>query len=140
MFSALFGFNPLSVVVAFIGTFLVGMVWYSPMAFGNTWMSLVGLTPEKMRKAGGPGTAMGMAIGANVAMCLCMAMAFSLMDVRGVPQGIGASLLLWLGFNGLNQVMHAGFEGRPMRLIAITASGDLVSMLVAGIVLSIWRS
>jgi preprotein translocase subunit SecF len=33
---------------------VIGAIWYSPVLFGNVWMRLVGLKPEKMKPAAGP--------------------------------------------------------------------------------------
>ena len=139
MFTALSSIDLLSVLLAFAGNFLVGMIWYSPVVFGNTWMDLVGLTPEKIKKAGGPARAMMVAVGAGFLSALSMAIVFALIDVRTVPQGIIVALLLWLGFNAVSHAKHAAFEGRPARLVAISAGGDLVGAVVMGVILGAWR-
>lgn len=44
--------NLVGVVVATLASMVVGSVWYAKPVFGKTWMKLVGLTDEKMQKAG----------------------------------------------------------------------------------------
>ncbi|MFN4197770.1 MAG: DUF1761 domain-containing protein [Flavobacterium sp.] len=44
-------FNFLAVVVAALVPIFVGMIWYNPKVFGNTWMKESGMTEEKARQA-----------------------------------------------------------------------------------------
>ena len=43
-----FGVSPVGVVMAAVVTFLLGMIWYSPILFAKPWMALNGYTPEKL--------------------------------------------------------------------------------------------
>lgn len=43
-----FGVNPVGVLLAALATFLIGMLWYSPILFAKAWISLNGYTPEKL--------------------------------------------------------------------------------------------
>ncbi len=43
-----FGVSPLGVLMAAVVTFLIGMIWYSPILFAKPWMALNGYTPEKL--------------------------------------------------------------------------------------------
>ena len=43
-----FGVSPVGVVMAAVVTFLIGMIWYSPILFAKPWMALNGYTPEKL--------------------------------------------------------------------------------------------
>jgi len=51
-----FGVNPVGVLMAAVATFVIGMIWYSPLLFAKPWMALNGYTPDKMAelKAGAP--------------------------------------------------------------------------------------
>jgi len=44
-------FNFLAVVIAALVPIFVGMIWYNPKVFGNTWMKESGMTEEKTRQA-----------------------------------------------------------------------------------------
>ena len=43
-----FGVSPVGVLLAAVVTFLIGMIWYSPILFARPWMALNGYTPEKL--------------------------------------------------------------------------------------------
>ncbi len=44
-----FGVHPLGVLLAAVATFVIGMLWYSPLLFGKAWARLNGYdTPEKV--------------------------------------------------------------------------------------------
>jgi len=43
-----FGVSLVGVLMAAVVTFLIGMIWYSPILFATPWVRLNGYTPEKL--------------------------------------------------------------------------------------------
>lgn len=43
-----FDVNIVGVLMAAVATFLIGMIWYSPILFAKSWVVLNGHTPEKL--------------------------------------------------------------------------------------------
>lgn len=129
--------NWLAVIVAVVIRMAVGTAWYSPALFVKPWQALTGVTPESM-KAG-----MGKAVGVDVVMSVLMAFAMAnIIGASGITDwlnGALAGLWLWVGFVLATHLPLWGYENRPLKLIAINAGSNLVSIVLMGAVLGGWR-
>lgn len=129
--------NWLAVVVAVIIRMAVGTIWYSPIAFVKPWQQLSGVTPESM-KAG-----LGRAVGVDLAMSVVMAFAMAnIIGASGITDwlnGAIAGLWLWLGFVVATHLPLWTYENRPIKLVAINAGANLISMVLMGAILGGWR-
>jgi hypothetical protein len=75
-----FGVHPVGVLMAAVATFLIGMIWYSPILFARPWVALNGYTPEKLADM-----------------------------KRGAPRAYGISFLAYLILGtGIAAVVHGG--------------------------------
>ena len=127
----------LSVVLAIVASMIVGSVWYSPLAFGNRWMELAGITEERMKKNGPK--AMVVMVFCVIVTVLTMQYLFSVAGVSSVAEGMMLAVAAWLGFVGCTQLMHGMFEGKRLELILISALYQLANFLVIGAILSAGR-
>lgn len=139
MIAAFASIHLVAILTAVIANTIVGMVWYSPGVFGGMWMSLVGLTPEKIKKSGGPGRAIAISVLMSVLTALTLSVLFVLVDVRTVLEGMVVSSLLAVGLLGTIHVTHGVFEMRSFRLLCLSAAHDFVSLLAMGVILALWR-
>ena len=57
----------------------------------------------------------------------------------GVAHAAIFSALLWLGFAGTTSYATALFSGKPRQLWLIDTMYNLVSFVLAGIILAVWR-
>lgn len=129
--------NYLAVLVAAIAAFAVGAVWYSYL-FQKPWMALMGFSPERMRSMPLSAT-QAMAVGFVVTLLSTYVLA---VFVSAAPDLTGALILtfwIWLGFVATVQIGSFLWEGRPIKLFFINASQTLVAMLVAALILTLWR-
>lgn len=126
-----------AVLVAALLRFLVGFVWYSPVAFVKPWQAVAGLTPAGMQQG------MPRAIAIEISMSLLMAFALAnIIGASGITDwfnGALAGLWLWAGFVVATHLPLWGFENRPFKLIAINLGCHLVSLLAMGALLGAWR-
>lgn len=129
--------NYIAVLVSAIIGFVIGMAWYK--VFGRQWMSLMGLTPEKLQ-----GMKKGMAkpmLGGFVATLI---MAFVLAHVIGysqastIPEGLMGGFWVWLGFVATVMINSVLWEGKPVKLYALNVAHYLVVLLVMGAILAVW--
>jgi len=129
--------NWLAVIAAVIIRMVVGYIWYSPAAFVKPWQALTGVTPESM-KAG-----LGKAIGVDIVMSIVMAFAMAnIIGASGINDwfnGAIAGLWLWLGFVLATHLPLWAYENRPLKLVAINAGSNLISMVLMGAVLGGWK-
>lgn len=137
--------NYLAVLVAAIVIFVLGGLWYSPMLFAKRWIALQGRTEEQMRAQAAAANMPLMYLSAFVCAFIqawVMAMVIGHMSQvadMGVAHAAIFSTLLWLGFAGTTSYATALFSGKPKQLWAIDSLYNLVSFVLAGIILAVWR-
>ena len=137
--------NWLAVLDAGIVIFVLGGLWYSPVLFAKRWIALQGRTEEQMRadaaKANMP------VMYASVFLCglitaLVMAMIMSHVGDRmelNVGHGAIVGFSCWLGFAATTSYGTALFSMKPRQLWLIDTMYNLVSFVLAGIILAVWR-
>jgi len=114
--------NLFAVLVGVIVSIGVGMLWYSPILFGNVWLRLIGKSADEIE---GAGPAMGLAALAAVISSLVLAM---------MVQAVGAATLL----EGLVVGIVVGVvRRRPLRSAAIGGPAGLFFGAVGGVLLSL---
>ncbi len=133
--------NLVAVVLAAIASFVIGMVWYSPMLFGKMWMKEIGTTEKEMKKKkGGMMQAMGMWFvgGLVTAYVLAHFLAYATGGYPTLMDGVMVGFWAWLGFVATVSAGMVLWGGKSLRLYALTAGNDLVSMLAMGAILAVW--
>lgn len=135
--------NYLAVAVCAVIYFGIGGMWYSPIMFAKPWMAGHGITmpstdeeKAKMRKG------MGMLMGTTFIMGFIGVMALAYMEtamfaknwMTGAKCGIIASVFACLAM-GLNYL----YTRKSMKIYIIDVGYHLVSLVIVGIILSVWR-
>jgi hypothetical protein len=137
--------NYLAVLVSAIVIFVVGGLWYSPVLFAKRWIALQGRTEEQMRA---DAAASNMPVMYSIAFICAFIQAWVLAMVighmsqvaeMGVAHAAIFSALLWLGFAGSTSYATALFSMKPRQLWLIDSTYNLVSFVLAGIILAVWR-
>jgi Protein of unknown function (DUF1761) len=137
--------NFLAVLVAAIVIFVLGGLWYSPLLFAKKWIALQGRTEEQERAQAAAANMPVMYISAfacSLIIALVMAHIMvhmaSIMPV-GAVHGAFFGFMAWLGFAAPTSYATAIFSGKPKQLWLIDTSYNLVSFLLAGLILAVWR-
>jgi hypothetical protein len=128
--------NIWAVIVAAISTFVVGWMWYGPL-FGKQWMSLVGLTEEKIRE-GNMVKIFGLAFIFELVMAYNLAM---FLNDASIDWKMGAlyGFLTGFGWIFLAIGVQSLFERRSWKYIFINGGYWAVSFTVMGIILGAWK-
>ncbi|HKJ44962.1 MAG TPA: DUF1761 domain-containing protein [Balneolales bacterium] len=129
-------FNIWAVLVAAISTFVIGWLWYGPL-FGKTWMSLVGLTEEKIQQS-------NMFKTFGIAFIFELVMAYNLamfLNDPSIDWKMGAlyGFLTGFGWIFLAIGVHSLFEKRSWKYIFINGGYWAVSFTVMGLILGAWK-
>lgn len=130
-----------AVLVAAVANMVVGMVWYSPKVFGNRWMALTGITPQKieeMKKSGKPQKAMGLVFLGAILSAAFLAVAIRWAGAATPLDGAVVGLLIWLGFIATTSAAGVLFEGRPANLYLLNNSHFAVNFALSGAILGAW--
>lgn len=137
--------NYLAVLVAAIVIFALGGLWYSSFGFAKRWIALQGRTEEQMRAQAAAANMPLMYLAAFItslliALVLAMMMAhFAAVVPISVGHGAILGFVCWLGFAASTSYATALFSGKPKQLWLIDSMYNLVSFVVAGIILAVWR-
>lgn len=131
--------NIVSILLAGIANMGVGMLWYSPLLFGNHWMKLMGLTKQKMEKAK---SKMGQTYLTSFLLALLQAyvigLVLQLMGAMGYLEGMMVGFFAWLGFVMVTQATDFLFGGgKSFHLFLINTGYQLAGLLVMGAVMGI---
>jgi hypothetical protein len=111
---------------------MLGFVWYSPSAFGETWLEAVGRRPEDLRAALRP---MLGSVGALALSSAALAGAIELADVRGVEAGALAGAIAGVLVAGA-MLSDYLFCGWPLRVCAIQAGYRAIYLVLMGVALA----
>lgn len=125
--------NVWAILVATVISMAFGALWYSPLLFVNKWMKLVGIT--EMKTSGGQmfGTVVMTLIGSVV-----LAIVIQLAGAATAYEGFVIALLLSLVLAAKLAVNYF-FEGKSMKLYALTIGFHVIPYLAGGIVLAVWK-
>ncbi|MCB2412249.1 DUF1761 domain-containing protein [Demequina sp. TTPB684] len=125
-----------AVVVAFVLSFGLGWLWYSPQGFFVPWKRAAGFTDEQMREAD-MGIAFAGTVVANVLGVLLLAVLMAAADVSGGWQGLAFGAIVGLVFRGGAHALHNGFAIRKPLVTVIDAAHDTVALALAGLVIGL---
>lgn len=127
--------NYLSVVVAALSSFAVGMLWYSPILFGKAWMEENGFTDEDIQSGNMPRI-----YGAAFVLALIIAVNLDLFlgPDATFSWGLTAGALAGIGWVGAAMGTSYLFENKSLKLYLINAGYHAVNFIVMGGVLGAW--
>lgn len=135
--------NFMAVIAATFVSMILGFLWYGPL-FGKPWIAMMGFTPEKMEaaKAKSMGKTYALAVLGSFLMSYVLAhsviFASTYLDVSGASAGIMAGFWSWLGFVTPVTLSSVLWEGKPWKLWILNNGYYLVSLVLMGVVLSVW--
>jgi Protein of unknown function (DUF1761) len=129
--------NYLGALVTAVAAFLVGGLWYSPILFARRWMKDTRLTDADLEKGGTArifGGAFALSLVGNVNL------AFFLADGKpSLAWGMAAGALAGVGWVATALGVTYLFERRPLSLYLIDAGYHVVTMVLSGAVLGVWK-
>lgn len=129
--------NYLAIIVATIAIMIIGMLWYSPMLFGNVWMKQVGLTAADQKRAKEKGMALPMFFNtlASLLMVYIISRLTSGMNFREAAEFL---FWIWLAFIVTIQFGAATWELRGHTIWILNSAYWLVTLLAVTAILSAW--
>ena len=130
--------NLLAVFVTAVAIFMLGGLWYSPVLFAKRWVALQGKSMEEMSSGSNAGSYVQVFV-CGLVTAWVMGLLTRHMPAPSLHHGLLLGALLWLGFAGATSYGTALFSSKPKALWAIDSGFNLVSFLLAGVILSVWR-
>jgi hypothetical protein len=139
-FDVLGDLNWLAVIVAAIAYYVLGAAWFARATFGKAWMRSIGWEMASSERLG-PGVYIGPLITCLIAtIAVGMLAAATGTDTAG--QGLVLGLVAGVGVAGTVLFVTGVFDPkkpRPMTWFGITTGYHLVGLVIASVILSVWR-
>lgn len=130
-----------AVFASAIGSMVVGSIWYGPL-FGKMFMHEMGMhqwSPEKQAHMKKGMTMMYVwQFIASLVMFYVLAMLMVKLGKTDVNGGVVTAFWAWLGFVATAKFGEALWGGK-MTLFWLGAGSSLVTLLVGGVILGMWR-
>lgn len=128
--------NWLAVLIAALSAFVVGGLWYSPMLAGKAWQAENKLSDEDLKASN-----KARIFGFTFLWSLLMAtnLAFFVSGVEDLTAVLGYSLAAGLGWVSLASFTTGLFELKSTRYMLINAVYHVLTFLIMGLVLGLWR-
>ena len=129
----------LHIIVGGIVMYVIGMLWYGPL-FGKAWMSMSGMTTDKMQEA-----KQGMKLKMTVLVILTLitvTVVYKLLphlSVTSFHQFWKIIMGIWVGFGFPVQMGGWLWERKPVKLVVLHAGQSIVSFSVLSMILYYWH-
>jgi Protein of unknown function (DUF1761) len=129
---------PLAIIVATFCYFGLGAVWFT--VFRNAWLEGIGKTMEQLQASGvSPLLAYLVALMLTLALALFLSWLIQVTGASTVARGIQIAVILWFCTVFATFATEYAFEGRGVKILAITSGYCLVGMVLMGAVLGGWK-
>jgi hypothetical protein len=130
--------NWVAVLVATLGSFVVGSIWYAPPVFGKIWMKAIGQKPKDMKNSNMAGTFALTGVLAFVS-AVGLATLMSALVFKNWQQGAVLGALVASVFTATTRGIHMLFERKGgIDLFVINAGHDIVFMTLAGAIIGLF--
>jgi hypothetical protein len=129
--------NLWAIVVAVASAFVIGGIWHSPGLFMKPWMEMARVSKSDF-DAGLPKALVG-DLFASFAMAFVLVHVIRYAGAIDLAQGLLVSFGSWLGFVAPVLVSSVTYEHKPLKYFAINAGYRLITMMVMGSILTVWK-
>ena len=136
--------NYWAVLIAAVASMALGFLWYGPL-FGKIWMTLSGMTDETIALAKSKGMGKGYALSFLGSLVMSYVLAHAIvfasayLQVSEVSAGLTAGFWNWIGFIAPVTLGTVLWDGKPWKLWFLNNAYQLTSLLVMGVILSLWK-
>lgn len=131
--------NVAAVLVSAVVAVLIGGLWYSPLLFGNTYLTLRSLDPNAVSQATMPVTEVAGEFVRWLIIAFILARFMARLAVGDLTSALVFGGWVWVAIYAAlaGSVLH---EGYPWRVYAIHAGDGLAKMTTITAILGVWRS
>lgn len=130
--------NYLSILIASVFSFVVGMLWYSPVLFGNLWVKLSKVDIKKAKNKSSIGVSMSLGFISTLILASVFQYIIGMLKYSGLAAGATLGFWFWLGFLATSLLGAVLWEGKPWGLYILNSAYWLVNLLVIGASLGYW--
>jgi hypothetical protein len=129
--------NYLAVVIVALVNYAIGSLWYGAL-FRKPWQKLAGMSEMKVTAVSVVVALVG-AFFTSYILAHAVIFASTYMKTSGVGAGLTTGFFNWLGFIAPVTIGVVIYEKKPFMYWVLNNAYWLVSLLVMGVILSVWR-
>ena len=132
--------NGLAVLVVAIVNFFVGAIWYTVL-FGKLWIQLNGFSEQQVKEMQAkmsPLRFFGGMILSQLVLALSVAVVMTGLPELNLQTGVLVGLAFWLVSSAIALTNHIASD-KPNALYPLNVGCHLVYLVVAGVLLGVWR-
>lgn len=131
--------NFLAILVCGVVYMVLGSLWYSPLLFGKIWMRFMDKSEEELKEMQkGVWKSYVLSFIGSLVMAYVLAHIIKYAEGKTVLDGFMSGISVWFGFVVTTHLAPVLFEGRRPELYVINSFYNLVSLVIMGIVLTVW--
>jgi hypothetical protein len=129
--------NYLAVVIVALVNYVIGAIWYGVL-FRKPWMKLAGVSEMKVTAVSVVVALVG-ALFTSYILAHAVIFASAYLKTSGVGAGLTTGFFNWIGFIAPVTIGVVIYEKKPVMYWVLNNAYWLVSLLVMGVILSVWR-
>ena len=133
VWSAISNINWLAVLVCWVMHVVVSQASFQPFFFGKAWVRLSG------KEMNPPTQWIPVGFLAHLVCIIALAVIVNLANATTILEGVALGLLVSIGFVGAILAGELVWEKIPFKLFLIRLGDQLLTLSLAGVILSIWR-
>lgn len=130
--------NLVAVIVSAVIYFILGSIWYSPVMFGKTWAELQKIDMNNVNKGRLP-VMLSITLILNLVVSIAIGILILKTGVDTFFGGVKLGLLCAGAFVCTSIGITFLFENRPFRLFLIDAGYHTTGILIASIIIALWK-
>jgi hypothetical protein len=139
---SVFDLNFLAITAVAVLNMVLGFLWYSPKVAGKRWLKLISQSEtdieQSKSKAWRGRTYFFIFLGSFVTSFVLANVVFY-HAATSVYEGVLSGFWVWLGFVAMTGISSVFFEKKPQELFFINTGFQLLSLVVDGAILAVWR-
>lgn len=130
----------IAILEAAVVSMLIGLIWYSPWLFGKSWMSLSGLSVDKLNKSKKQLLSMyGLVFVSQLILAFVLDLFLNLSHDVTVIEAFKLSFWIWLGFIITTKITDVIFLNKNIKLYFIDIFYQLFALFGMSIILILWH-
>jgi len=129
----------LAVLVAAVGYFALGAIWYSKILFAPRWLALVKIDARDPNATKGMAAIMTTSFVTILVACIGLAILVAYLHLSTFSQGVKLGALTGICFGSTSISNSYLYEKRPSGLHFINGGYTLVGNIIAAVIICIWH-
>jgi len=129
----------LAVLVAAVGYFALGAIWYSKILFAPKWLALLKINASDPNATKGMAAIMATSFVTILVACIGLAILEAYLHLSTFSQGVKLGALTGLCFGSTSITNSYLYEKRPSGLHFINGGYTLVGNIIAAVIICTWH-